>query len=235
MKKKILLIELSAFLVLATVGITASALCAENWSRAGSSAVGKSNTSSIGKSVADVVTQSAVVGQIEPVDNVLLKTIELPIKFTTEAIIVENSTDLFPDNETITPNQITLNYPLSIMPDQSYIGIWYMDDYRTDAILIYEITSDSIKFNTGIFRLFGFTAIAVECEGEFLFGYDNSLYGGLKGRLKFEENNVTVIYDSFGYFDDYNIGTNVYQFTTKDNHSNDIVNQFKAIHPNMTK
>lgn len=117
----------------------------------------------------------------------------------------------------------------SKMPDQSFLGVWYTDEYKTDDILIYEITANSVKFNTGAFKLFGFDATATETDGKLLFGYDNSIYGGLKGRLEFEENCVTVIYDDFGNFEDYNSINNVYKFTIKDSNSDYLVKQHNEV------
>ena len=143
----------------------------------------------------------------------------------------------FSSTETDKPTPITTeptdesNLPTSIMPDQSYVGVWYTDENRTDEILIYEITDNSVKFNSGIYRLFGFTATAIESDGEIVFGDGVSPdYSGpdmIRGRLRFENDSVTVIYDNFGNFDYLDSWSNIYQFANKDDNSDNLVEQFK--------
>lgn len=121
----------------------------------------------------------------------------------------------------------------TVIPDESYIGVWSTDENRTDEILIYEITSDAVKFNTGVFKSFGFTAAAIIKDGELAFGDgispDYSGPKGLMGRLRFGENSVTVIYDSFGTFEYLEDGPNEYVFTIKAADSDRIVEEFKAV------
>ena len=116
------------------------------------------------------------------------------------------------------------------MPDQSFIGVWATDESKTDEILIYEITENSVKFNTGVYRYFGFTATGILSDGEIVFGdgISSDYHGpyGIKGRLLFSENSITVIYDDFGDIDYPENWPNSYTFTVKDENSNAIVNQF---------
>lgn len=122
------------------------------------------------------------------------------------------------------------------MPDQSFIGVWSTDEFKTDQILIWEITEVSVKFNTGVSGLFGFDATAMVSDGEIVFG-DGVSPGysgpdGVKGKLEFSENSVTVIYDDFGSIEDSEYYPNMYTFTLKDENSDAIVSQYKATVPN---
>ena len=63
-----------------------------------------------------------------------------PAKGPTDPLPSENaepSTDTSPQN--------------SIMPDQSYIGVWSTQD-ATEEIFIYEITPSAVKFDGGFYR-----------------------------------------------------------------------------------
>ncbi len=117
------------------------------------------------------------------------------------------------------------------MPDQSFIGVWSTDEFKTDQILIYEITAVSVKFNTGVSGLFGFDATAMLSDDEIIFGDGVSPgYGGpdgLKGRLEFSENSITVIYDDLGSIEYSEYYPNRYTFTVKDENSDAIVSQYK--------
>lgn len=122
------------------------------------------------------------------------------------------------------------------MPDQSFIGVWSTDELKTDQILIWEITEVSVKFNTGVSGLFGFDATAMVLDGEIVFGdgISPSYSGpeGLKGKLEFSENGVTVIYDDFGSIEDSEYYPSRYTFTIKDENSDAIVSQYKSTIPN---
>ncbi|MCI8331310.1 MAG: hypothetical protein HFE78_00565 [Clostridiales bacterium] len=126
------------------------------------------------------------------------------------------------EGETTSTNS---SQPDSFIPDQSYVGEWYTDENPPDDLTIYEISSEFIKFETGLYRLFGFEAIAIQEDGEWKFGDGISPdYEGpsmLKGRLQFDENSVTVIYDDFGDFAQNNIQPNIYRFTIKNNDAKD--------------
>ena len=116
-------------------------------------------------------------------------------------------------------------------PDQKFIGVWSTDEYKTDQILIYDLTEVSVKFNTGISGLFGFDATAMLMKGEFVFG-DGISPGysgpdGVRGKLRFSENSITVIYDDFGSIEYAEGYPNEYTFTIKDENSDAIVSQYK--------
>ncbi|MBE6708783.1 MAG: hypothetical protein E7578_06030 [Ruminococcaceae bacterium] len=118
------------------------------------------------------------------------------------------------------------------MPDQSFIGLWATDEYSTNEILIYEITSEGVKFNTGIHREFGFNATAVVVDGGLAFGdgispgYSGPV--GIRGRLVFGDTSITVIYDDFGAFNPAG-GVDTYVFTIKDEDSERYVENYKAV------
>lgn len=135
----------------------------------------------------------------------------------------------------VTTQETTLTEPVpdtdqstSQIPDQSYLGKWYTDENPPDSIDILEITNKFVKFQTGLFRSFDFTATAIQKDGEWIFGngisHDYSGYNApVQGHLDFTENSVIVIYDNLGSTFDYLIrsGNNVYEFTRKNELSPD--------------
>ena len=150
-----------------------------------------------------------------------------PAKGSTDPLPSENtepSTDTSPQN--------------SIMPDQSYIGVWSTQD-ATEEIFIYEITPSAVKFDGGFYRTLSYQATAIECDGEIVFGDGRSPdYQGpsnLKGRLKFEDRCVTLIYDSFGAVPEHvkDWGTE-YEFSVQCSMSEDTIEMVKARHPQGT-
>ena len=115
---------------------------------------------------------------------------------------------------------------------QNFIGVWSTDELKTNQILIYEITEVTVKFNTGVNGLFGFDATGMLLDGEFVFG-DGISPGysgpdGVKGKLKFSNNSITVIYDDFGSLDDSDFYPMEYTFTIKEENSDEIISQYKS-------
>ncbi len=92
------------------------------------------------------------------------------------------------------------------IPDSSYIGLWYDDEAKTNELIIYDITDDSVGISTGIYRMFGFSARAVMKDGVLCFGDGVSDYyegpDGVLGHLTIGDGTVTVTYDSFGALDE---------------------------------
>ncbi len=123
----------------------------------------------------------------------------------------------------------------SVIPDQSFIGVWSTDELKTNQILIYEITGASLRINTGVSGLFGIDVTAMLLNGEFVFG-DGISPGysgpeGIKGRVKFYKNSIIVTYDSFGFLEDSEYYSDSYTFTLKDENSEEIISQYKATLP----
>ena len=116
--------------------------------------------------------------------------------------------------------------------DERFIGVWSTDELKTNQILIFDITEDSLKFNSGINSFFGFDATAIIADGEIVFGDgispEYSGPDGVKGKLKFSNNSITVIYTDFGSLEYSEYYPNEYTFTIKDENSDEIVNQYKA-------
>lgn len=120
--------------------------------------------------------------------------------------------------------------------DKSFIGVWSTDELMTNQILIYEITENSLRFNSGVNSLFGFDATAVILDGEIVFGDgispDYSGPDGVKGKLEFSDNSITVTYTDFGSLEYSEYYPNTYTFTIKDKNSDIIISQYKASLPN---
>ena len=116
----------------------------------------------------------------------------------------KNASSVLPSaesDETESP-EVSTQPPL-VMPSQNYVGTWYTDETKAVALRILKITSDSIVFqaipSAGGFY---FQATAAEIDGKFVFG-DETLPDSLcpeemTGRLEFEDNSITVVYDTFG-------------------------------------
>ncbi|MCI8332604.1 MAG: hypothetical protein HFE78_07245 [Clostridiales bacterium] len=131
--------------------------------------------------------------------------------------------------ETTAPSE-----PTFVMPEQSYIGVWSTEGVagHTNSIYIYEITTDTIQFATGVRdRHFGFQGTAIVRDGELVFGDGISpVYSGpsmLKGRLTLEDNQVTVIYDSFGDIEANQTEPDTYHFTMRYEDSAALIEQYK--------
>ena len=119
--------------------------------------------------------------------------------------------------------------------DERFIGVWSTDELKTNQILIFDITMDYLKFNSGINGYFGFDATAIILDGEIVFGDGVSPYysgpDGVKGKLKFSDNSITVIYTDFGSLEYSEFYPNEYTFTIRDENSDEIVNQYKSNSP----
>ena len=118
------------------------------------------------------------------------------------------------------------------MPDQSFVGVWSTDEAKSNQIVIWEITEYSVKFNTGVQGLFGMDATGVISGGEIIFG-DGISPGysgpdGVKGKLKFIDGSVTVIYEDFGSLQDSEYYDKIYTFALRDENSDEIVSMYKA-------
>ncbi|MCI8590519.1 MAG: hypothetical protein HFE77_07420 [Clostridiales bacterium] len=129
---------------------------------------------------------------------------------------------------------IVTTEPDFVMPEQSYIGIWYTksEGVPGNPIFIYEITEDTVRFDTGIRdRHFGLQGTAIVRDGALVFGDGISPdYSGpsqLKGRLEFADNHVTVIYESFGDIEANQMEPNTYDFTVKNEDSDVLLARFK--------
>ena len=120
----------------------------------------------------------------------------------------ESEYDTKPTQNSTDPNTST---------NQNYIGTWYTSEGQYDDLIIQKITTDSVEFYLGIFRIIGFTAIAKEINNEFFFGNEISQeYGQLpdmSGRIKLNGDSITIIIDKsdFPYI---KAGT-VYNFVIK--------------------
>lgn len=118
------------------------------------------------------------------------------------------------------------------IPDQRFIGVWSTDVLKTNQILIYEITEGYVKVNTGVSGLFGVDVTAMLLDGEYVFGdgispgYDGP--EGIRGRIKFTDDSITVTYDSFGTLADSEYYSDRYTFTFRDENSDAIVSEYKA-------
>ena len=118
------------------------------------------------------------------------------------------------------------------IPNEGSIGVWSTDVLKTNQILIYEITEGYVKVNTGVSGLFGVDVTAMLLDGEYVFGdgvspgYDGP--EGIKGRIKFSQDSITVTYDSFGSLEDSEYYSDRYTFTIKDENSYAIVSEYKA-------
>lgn len=102
-------------------------------------------------------------------------------------------------------------------PDQSYIGIWYTDQDKSDDLNISEITADAVKFEMGVFRTASISATAKIENNEIKFGPDISPdYSGpsLSGTLEFHKDSVSVAITESGF--EYIKAGTVFNFTVKD-------------------
>lgn len=130
------------------------------------------------------------------------------------------------------PDEIQLPFT---MPDQSYIGGW--QDPGIASINIYEITSDSVKFNFIIsYRVERIIATAVVKDGVLVFGDGISpgFYGpeNLSGHLIIEDNKVSVIIDEFGKtYDAIKESGNVYECNSMYEMTDENLQSSLAIHP----
>lgn len=120
----------------------------------------------------------------------------------------------------------------NVNPYEKYIGVWSTDEDKTNQILIWEITEATVKFNGGVSGFFGFDATAMSLDGEFVFGDGISpAYSGpdgVKGRLSFSDDCITVIYESFGTLENPEFYPTEYKFTIREANSEEIISQYKA-------
>lgn len=136
-----------------------------------------------------------------------------------------------------------ITQPVSVMPDQSYIGTWTLDN-KEAGIVIYEITTDSIQFVVIIYNIIDgmsltIVATAIASDGEIVFGDGISPdYRGpsmLKGRLEFEDNSVALVYDNSGAVPEYvQARENDCKFTVKKDLTAMSIADYKAGHPEGT-
>ena len=136
------------------------------------------------------------------------------------------------EGETTPPHS---SEPNSVMPDQSYVGV-YVDKYYEDKLFIYEITPDSVHFSMNIFRTVGFEAAAIGKEGQLVFGDgispDYRGPSGITGRLEFDTDGVTLIFEDFGTAYEYIHGWGTtYRFVIKADEYDDQIEDYKSDHP----
>jgi len=117
---------------------------------------------------------------------------------------------------------------ISLIPSENFIGSWYLNEAKDIYIRITQIDSDKIKFdarfsskNIHYDSSPVFTATAILQDGVYIFGATVSpeyiADGDISGKIIFDTNTVTMVYDSLGNFetDGEMYASEIYKFTIK--------------------
>jgi len=80
------------------------------------------------------------------------------------------------------------NLATSMMPSQSYIGLWHTADNLSDDLTILEISDNEIKFELGIFRITTVYGTAEIKDNKIVFASDIDV----SGTMEFSENNILI-------------------------------------------
>ena len=147
---------------------------------------------------------------------------EPPLVETSEPPLVETSEQPNGSPEFVPENspEPSENYPkpttgmipefIVIMPNQTYLGTWYTDDFKLDVLNILEISEDKIDFSMGIYRITSITATAENDGGVYKFTTEGP---PLSGTLEFRESSISVIIDDSNF--EYIKAGNIYSFIVK--------------------
>ena len=147
---------------------------------------------------------SVLMENAETVFNNLIPVEESSCK---EMIESDNNTDdkIFPTKESI-PNDLIK------IPDRSYHGTWYTDEYKLDDLTIFEMSEEKISFTLGIYRTVNITATAKNNEDEIKY-FESESEPLITGTLSFYEDSilVTIIESEFEYI----LAGTTYNFVVK--------------------
>jgi hypothetical protein len=81
-----------------------------------------------------------------------------------------------------------------LYPSQNYIGTWYTDEHKLDSLTILDISSGTITFEMGVFRLMGMEAVARVKDNQIEFIAIGGSNTSLNGTLEFKENSIVVTF-----------------------------------------